>query len=82
LKKIIQISLFTLTIIGLLTLTGFIINGNKHKDVTDIKIVVYRNAESGFISHDEIISTLNEIDSLADRQAGNNKLELNKIKTE
>ncbi len=81
-KKIIQISLFTLTVIGLLTLTGFIINGNMLKNVAGIEVVIYRNAESGFISREEIMSTLNKIDSLTDRLTSENKLELNKIETD
>ena len=68
--------------IGLLTLTGFIINGNMHKDVAGIELVVYRNAETGFISQSEIMSSLNKIDSLTIRLESENKLELNKIKTD
>jgi len=81
LKKIIQISLFTISVVGLLTLTGFIIIDNMHKDVSDIQVNIYRNAELGFINHEEILSTLNEIDSLVDRQESVNKLEINNIET-
>lgn len=63
-KRIIQISFFTLTVIGLITLTGFIINNNMFTDVADIKVNIYRNAESGFLSQSEILAVINNIDKI------------------
>ena len=71
-KKIVQISLFTLTAIGLLILTGFIVVNNKTAEVADVKINIYRNAEVGFLNISEIMSVVNNIDSLPHQRAGQN----------
>ncbi|MFK5855892.1 MAG: hypothetical protein QM503_07155 [Bacteroidota bacterium] len=72
-KKIIQISLFILTVIVLITLTGFIVITNMHTKVTDVEINIYRNSENGFISKGEILEVINNIDSI-------NQIEVQKVK--
>lgn len=64
-KRIIYISLFTLTVIGLLSLSGFIVNHNKFTESSDIKVNIYRNTESGFLNSAEILKEIVSIDSLS-----------------
>ena len=64
-KRIIYISLLTLTVIGLLTLSGFIVTHNKFTESTDIKVNIYRNTESGFLNSSEILKEIASIDSLS-----------------
>lgn len=72
-KKIIQISLFILTVIALITLTGFIVITNMNTKITDVEINIYRNSENGFISKGEILQVINNIDSI-------NQIEVQKVK--
>jgi cell division protein FtsQ len=65
LKRIIYISLFTIIVIGLITLTGFIVIHNKSNQVSDIEVKIYRNSESGFLNHDEILTTIQNMDDLS-----------------
>ncbi len=64
-KRIIYISLFTIIVIGLITLTGFIVIHNKSNQVSDIEVKIYRNSESGFLNHDEILTTIQNMDDLS-----------------
>lgn len=80
-KRIIYISLFTLTVIGLLTLSGFIVNYNKFSNVSDIKVNIYRNSESGFLNSDEILKEINTIESLYHNPSDSNKLTVNRPNT-
>lgn len=65
-KRIIYISLLTITVIGLLTLSGFIVNQNKFSTSSDIKVKIYRNTESGFLDSSGILKEIVSIDSLSD----------------
>lgn len=58
--------------VGLLMLTGFIVNKNRLADVADIEVNIYRNTDQGFLSTDGILSAVNSID----------KIKINQIKTE
>jgi len=73
-KRIFQITLFTLTVIGLITLTGFVVIKNMHTNIANVEINIYRNNENGFINRDQILSAINNIDSI-------NKLQINKVNT-
>ncbi len=73
-KRIFQITIFTLTVIGIITLTGFVVISNMHTTIGDIEINIYRNTENGFINKSEVLSTINNIDSIK-------KLQLNKVRT-
>ncbi len=73
-KKILQISLLTLTVIGLVTLTGFIVNKNMYSKIADVKVNIYRNTNNGFINKHEIIEKINTIDSIVN-------VDIKKIKT-
>ncbi len=46
-------------------------------NIADIKINIYRNAESGFITQSEILSVINNIDSIDNLKI--NKIDLDKI---
>jgi len=72
-KRIIQITLFTISIIGLLTLTGFVVISNMNTNIANVDINIYRNSENGFINRAELLSAINNIDSI-------NKLQINKVK--
>jgi|TARA_B100001971_G_C18133646_1_gene506273 cell division protein FtsQ len=82
LKRIIYISLFTLTIIGLLTLTGFIVNYNKSNQVSDIEVNIYRNSELGFLNSGEILHELNRIKNLPLNPEVVDSLIINKLETD
>ena len=77
-KKIIQISFFTLTALALLTLTGFIVMHNKDANVTDIEVNIYRSTDVGFLDKTEIMSAIINGDSLT----GSQKLKINEINTD
>lgn len=81
-KKIIQISLFTLTALALLTLMGFILVNNKDANVADIKVNIFRNTEVGFMDKSEIMSVIVNSDSLPGQQTGIQKLMINEIDTD
>ena len=81
-KRIIYISLFTLTIIGLLTLTGFIVNYNKSNQVSDIEVNIYRNSELGFLNSGEILHELNRIKNLPLNPEVVDSLIINKLETD
>jgi len=72
-KRIIQITFFTLTVIGLIILTGFVVISNMHTNIADVEINIYRNNENGFVNRNQILSTINSIDSI-------NKLQISKVK--
>ena len=72
-KRIFQISLFTLTVIGLITLTGFVVINNLHTKINDVKIKIYRDTENGFVNQSEIQHAINNIDSV-------NTLQINKVR--
>ncbi len=72
-KRIFQISLFTLTVIGLITLTGFVVINNMHTKINTVKIKIYRNTENGFVNQSKIQHVINNTDSI-------NKLQINKVR--
>jgi len=74
-KRLIQISFFVVSVVGLLFLTGFMIKSNSAKKVGDVEINIYRNTENGFINKTEIMSVINGIDSIKN-------LELENIQTQ
>ncbi len=81
-KRIIYISLFTLTVIGLLTLSSFIVNHNKYKGVSDIKVKIYRNSELGFLNSEEILNGLSTIENLHFDQKSIDSLKINNLETD
>jgi len=62
--RIIKISLFTLTAIALLVLTGFIFIKYQDNKVANIEVKIYRNTLDGFLERDIIMATINDIDSI------------------
>ncbi len=80
-KKIIQISFFTLTVLALLTLTGFIVINNRAANVADIEVNIYRNTDAGFLNKTEIMSVIVNSDSLPGQQTNIQKLKINEINT-
>jgi len=63
-KKIISISLLVLTIIGLITLTGFIVRSNMQTKIANVEIKIFRNTNNGFVNEASVLSTINNIDSI------------------
>ena len=63
--RIIKISLFTLTALALVVLTGFIINKNQVTTIDNVEVRIYRNTNEGFLNRDIILTTINNIDSIS-----------------
>ncbi len=63
--KIIQISLFTLVVIGLLVMMGFIVKENHTSIIDSIELDYYRNSEKGFLSNEVVLNTIDNIDSVS-----------------
>jgi len=72
-KRILQIVIFALTVIGIITLTGVVVISNMHTNIADVEINIYRNSVNGFINRDQVLSTINAIDSI-------NQLQVSKVK--
>ncbi len=62
-KKIISILLFTLSAFGMIILMGFIINKNMNSQLADIKINMYRNSDKGFLTNEDVLDIIMNMDS-------------------
>jgi len=72
--RIIQISLFTITVTSLLVLMGFIHKKSSNKIVNEFEVNIFRDTDNGFLSRDILLNTLNNIDT-------NNQLEISNVNT-
>lgn len=61
--RIVQISLFTIAVLGILVLMGFIMKENRVAKVEDVQVNIFRQTDKGFLTNDIILNTINNIDS-------------------
>lgn len=67
-KRVIQISLFSLFILVILGLMGFIYIENAKYHIEDISIHIVRNSEKGFLTTDDILNLIVDVDSIPMKQ--------------
>lgn len=78
--RIIQISLFTAVVLGLLVLMGFIFKESKDVRIDEVHVNIFRNTDNGFLSREIIMNTVNNIDSVSNlkaHQVNTNEIERN-----
>ncbi len=61
--RIIKITLFILTLLGLLTLMGMIIEDDT-LDINNIEVNIFRSNEKGFVSEEMVLKTIENIDTI------------------
>lgn len=62
--RIIKILFFSLTIVALLTLMGFIMIVNNEAAVKEINVNIFRNSPKGFLSEEIILKSIHNLDTI------------------
>lgn len=63
--RILKISLFTLTILAILVLMGFIFKESRFSVVNNVEVNIFRQSEKGFLSRDMVLDLIDNIDSIS-----------------